>query len=450
MNTTTENKPQSTTLDEALQTVIARVKGYNVPLKEGEPIKLYVDGLCENPGAMHVGLYARQENQCLFAEHMSVGHGTCNEAEYLALKFGLLILQEVYPQPGALVITPTVSAADIKNVTSLAAKFQKPADALSDRISRTLSASMKQVPVDAGPELVAFQASLAAELNRIVYGPSIYDVQGFSGIILRPTTQHLLDQNPRDMGLVRLNRLLLEDIYTTEIVPKAPVQSFSDSQLVTKQVAGLWHAKDKMQSYCVFLRKMRKSYLFDLTKISRADNEIADSLAQKYILKNSGRCMSLDHGRFNVIKQVPPTVKRSDLFNAVVSKETTEFLKQHNLRPKLLKVIQLANDGQPDEAIEEAVELEAEARKVLESAPKTNEMLSIWLRNTVDIIRKSVPLMIAAIQRGDGLDVEYIAEELSRKESSGSEIYESQAEMARNGIHPLQDAEQADGEGEEI
>jgi hypothetical protein len=143
-------------------------------------------------------------------------------------------------------------------------------------------------------------------------------------------------------------------------------------------------------------------------------------------------------------------VKRSDLFNAVVSKETTEFLKQHNLRPKLLKVIQLANDGQPDEAIAVAVELEAEARKVLESAPKTNEMLSIWLRNTVDIIKKSVPLMIAAIQRGDGLDVEYIAEELSRKESSGSEMYESQAEMARNGIHPLQDAEQADGEGEEI
>ena len=142
-------------------------------------------------------------------------------------------------------------------------------------------------------------------------------------------------------------------------------------------------------------------------------------------------------------------MKRSDLFNAVVSKETTEFLKQHNLRPKLLKVIQLANDGQPDEAIEEAVELEAEAQKVLESAPKTNEMLSIWLRNTVDLIKKSVPLMIAAIQRGDGLDVEYIAEELSRKESSGSEM-ESQAEMARNGIHPIQDAEQADGEGEEI
>ena len=109
-----------------------------------------------------------------------------------------------------------------------------------------------------------------------------------------------------------------------------------------------------------------------------------------------------------------------------------------------------AGAGQPEEAIGEALELEAEAQKVLESAPKTNEMLSMWLRNTVGIIKKSVPLMIAAIQRGDDLDVAYIAEELSRTESSGSEIYESQAEMAMNGLNPFQETEQNDGEEEEF
>jgi hypothetical protein len=160
--------------------------------------------------------------------------------------------------------------------------------------------------------------------------------------------------------------------------------------------------------------------------------------------------MSIDQGRFNVIKQVPPTVKRNDLYNAVVPKETTEFLAKHNLRPKLLRVIQLAGAGQQEEAIKEALELEAEAQQVLESAPKTNEMLSMWLRNTVGIIKKSVPLMIAAIQRGDDLDVAYIAEELSRTESSGSEIYESQAEMAMNGINHSQESEQNGGEEEEF
>ncbi len=104
-------------------------------------------------------------------------------------------------------------------------------------------------------------------------------------------------------------------------------------------------------------------------------------------------------------------------------------------------MIQLAGAGQQEEANKEALELEAEAQQVLESAPKTNEMLSMWLRNTVGIIQKSVPLMIAAIQRGDDLDVAYIAEELSRTESSGSEIYESQAEMAMNGINHSQESE---------
>ena len=448
--TATEIKPQTASVDEALQAVVERVRGYGVQLKEGEAIKLNVDGLCENPGAMHIGMWARQGDQCLFAEHMFVGHGTCNEAEYLALKCGLRILQEVYPLPGALVISPTVCAGDFKNVASLVAKFMQPANALADFIGGKLPPSLKRAPGEAGQGLDDFRASLAAELNSIIHGPSLYDAQGFAGVTLRPVTKSLLDQKPRDTGLARLNRLLLEDAFPAEILPRAPILSYSDSQLVTLQVAGLWHAKDKMQSYCVFLRKMRKTYLYDLTKISRVDNQIADSLAQKYILKNSGRCMSIDQGRFNVIKQVPPTVKRNDLYNAVVPKETTEFLAKHNLRPKLLRVIQLAGAGQQEEAIKEALELEAEAQQVLESAPKTNEMLSMWLRNTVGIIKKSVPLMIAAIQRGDDLDVAYIAEELSRTESSGSEIYESQAEMAMNGINHSQESEQNGGEEEEF
>ena len=224
--------------------------------------------------------------------------------------------------------------------------------------------------------------------TRIVHGPSLYDAQGFAGVTLRPVTQSPPGSKAPGHGVGPPQPAPFGGRIPGGDSAQSPILSYSDSQLVTLQVAGLWHAKDNMQSYCVFLRKMRKTYLYDLTKISRVDNQIADSLAQKYILKNSGRCMSIDQGRFNVIKQVPPTVKRNDLFNAVVPKESTEFLAKHNLRPKLLKVIQLAGAGQQDEAIEEALELEAEAQQVLESAPKTNEMLSMWLRNTVGIIQE--------------------------------------------------------------
>jgi len=447
---TTDDKPKSAIVDEALQTVIERVQTkYEVRLKEGEPIKLFVDGLCENPGAMHLGLFARQGEQCLFAEHMYVGHGTCNEAEYLALKCGLQILQSIYPEPGTLVIPPAISATDIKDVTSLVAKFRHPTDAVSDRIARRLPETMKQPPANPGAEQDEFQARLAAELNGIIHGPPIYDEEEFSKseIKLRPATLQLLDQNPRDTALARLNRLLLEDVYAMDIVPRAPVQTFSDSQLVTKQVAGLWRANSSMQPYCMFLRKLRKTYFYDLTKICREQNQIADSLAQKYIEKNSGRNMSLENGRFNSVAAVPPIMKKDDLFNAVVSQETKDFLKTHNLRHLLLEVVQLAGGGQVDEAVEAALELEAEAREILDSAPKSNEMLNLWLRNTRDIIQKSVPIMIDAIKRGDAPDLAYVAEELSRTESTGSEIYDVQVEMAMSGLaSPRDDADEPDGE----
>jgi len=232
-----------------------------------------------------------------------------------------------------------------------------------------------------------------------------------------------------------------------DIVPRAPVQTFSDSQLVTKQVAGLWRANSSMQPYCMFLRKLRKTYFYDLTKICREQNQIADSLAQKYIEKNSGRNMSLENGRFNTVMAVPPAMKKDDLFNAVVSQETKDFLKTHNLRRLLLEVVQLAGGGQVDEAVKAALELEAEARKILDSAPKSNEMLNLWLRNTRDIIQRSVPIMIDAIKRGDAPDLAYVAEELSRTESTGSEIYDVQVEMAMSGLaSPRDDADEPDGE----
>jgi hypothetical protein len=61
---------------------------------------------------------------------------------------------------------------------------------------------------------------------------------------------------------------------------------------------------------------------------------------------------------------------------------------------------------------------------VLESAPKTNEMLNMWLRNTIDIIGESVQLIIDAIESGDEGEVEYVAQELARDEDTGSELYE--------------------------
>jgi TPR repeat protein len=54
-------------------------------------------------------------------------------------------------------------------------------------------------------------------LNKIVGAPCIYEAERFKGVTLRPETIDLLKQNPKDSGLARLNRLLLEDAYPEEL-----------------------------------------------------------------------------------------------------------------------------------------------------------------------------------------------------------------------------------------
>ena len=234
-----------TPYDQKTQEVVAEIRNYNISINREQKLELFTDGLCENPGAMHIGLFARQGNNCLFTRHTFAGHGTCNEAEYIAVKTGLTILQALYPEPGV------------------------------------------------------------------------------------------------------------------------PVVVCCDSQLVTKQVNNLWKSSGKMRDYCIFLRRLRKTYPYTLQKIPRSENEMADGLAQKYILKNSGRCMTLENGRFNVLKQVPATVKRSDTYKAVTSQQFRDYLGQHNLHGEMQRLLQMAVDGDIDAAIALAQSIQQRAGAIL-------------------------------------------------------------------------------------
>jgi ribonuclease HI len=278
-----------TPYDQKTQEVIAEIRNYNVSINREQKLELFTDGLCENPGAMHIGLFARQGNNCLFTRHTFVGHGTCNEAEYIAVKTGLTVLQALYPEPGV------------------------------------------------------------------------------------------------------------------------PVVVFCDSQLVTKQVNNLWKSSGKMRDYCIFLRRLRKTYPYTLQKIPRSENEMADGLAQKYILKNSGRCMTLENGRFNVLKQVPATVKRSDTYNAVTSAQFRDYLAQHNLHGEMQRLLQMASDGDNDAAIALAQNIQQRAGTILQAAPKSNDLVAQWLGNTLGLMQKGLDLIVAALRQGaDLVEIQYI------------------------------------------
>ena len=159
---------------------------------------------------------------------------------------------------------------------------------------------------------------------------------------------------------------------------------------------------------------------------------MADGLAQKYILKNSGRCMTLEHGRFNVLKQVPATVKRSDTYQAVTSQAFRDYLAQHNLHAEMQRLLQLAGDGHVQEAIALAQGIRERAGVILQMAPKTNDLVAQWLGNTIDLMRKGLETVVGALrQRADLVEIQYIIEELSGADIAEPEIYLEQVGYLR-------------------
>jgi hypothetical protein len=114
----------------------------------------------------------------------------------------------------------SLSAAGITDPAKFAERLSAGADAISAFLRAQLQDSVKT-------DLAAYSASsanakavvsaLVKDLNQVIAGPSIYDPARFHGVVLRPETSALLDQHLRGVRLARLNKLLLEDAYPTEV-----------------------------------------------------------------------------------------------------------------------------------------------------------------------------------------------------------------------------------------
>jgi NAD-dependent DNA ligase len=65
--------------------------------------------------------------------------------------------------------------------------------------------------------------SLLKELNKIIAGKCLYQLNQMAGVQLRAETQQLLAQRPQKNALLRVNRLLLEDAYPEEILRIVPI-----------------------------------------------------------------------------------------------------------------------------------------------------------------------------------------------------------------------------------
>ena len=113
------------------------------------------------------------------------------------------------------------AAADIVDLTNLAAALDLALDGVSEFITSHLSPSTQELLYAyAGGTDPALQAALAADLSQIITTGAIHDPGVFAGVELRLLTQSMLSQAPVGLDLVHLNRLLIEDAYPTELTRK--------------------------------------------------------------------------------------------------------------------------------------------------------------------------------------------------------------------------------------
>ena len=123
----------------------------------------------------------------------------------------------------------------IKDPGSLAVKLEDTRAPVSQLIASQLSEDIQWLLFgydgisDPSPKL---QKALLADLNRLLQAGPLYDAQVFADIELSEETQALIAQNPKSgEALVRLNRLLLSDVYPHELASLSAEKTVEDKGL---------------------------------------------------------------------------------------------------------------------------------------------------------------------------------------------------------------------------
>ncbi|NLH72790.1 MAG: hypothetical protein GX456_07030 [Verrucomicrobia bacterium] len=118
--------------------------------------------------------------------------------------------------------TPTTFSLDpLMDVVPIARKLQSRGDAVSAYLHNKRLLPTTQVALskwrDTGSGLGALSVSLVNALNEVICGPCIHQPSIFRDVALRPETRRLLERTDPQGPCDRLNRLLLEDAYPTEL-----------------------------------------------------------------------------------------------------------------------------------------------------------------------------------------------------------------------------------------
>ena len=101
----------------------------------------------------------------------------------------------------------TFSAGEIENLQAFITKLTSKNGITKYLNSKLTKATRQQLEKfdGSGQQKHTMAISLTELLNSIIKGSSIYDVKRFKGVVLRPETRRMLDENPQGEALVRLH-----------------------------------------------------------------------------------------------------------------------------------------------------------------------------------------------------------------------------------------------------
>jgi tetratricopeptide (TPR) repeat protein len=136
---------------------------------------------------------------------------------------------------------------DFTNVQSLAAKLRTSdhQDSLSKFLNGKLSAETQGLLGGKADDQALSQA-LAKDFNAVLDGGLIYDAERFKNVKLPLLIQQAAQENPLTNEIVRLNRLMLEAAYPSEIA-KSPGGVFPDTEIHTPS------AEDSQECFNAYL-----------------------------------------------------------------------------------------------------------------------------------------------------------------------------------------------------
>jgi hypothetical protein len=132
------------------------------------------------------------------------------------------------------------------NITLLADYLASPSNSVAAAAEMSTNSTAKKPQAPPTKEKVA-SSMLARNLNKVISSGAVYDEARFQYIPLRQQTRELLEKNPRDYNLQRLNKALLEDAYPGELTPDRSVGWIVKDGVIASTGAGrgaLYTAQD--------------------------------------------------------------------------------------------------------------------------------------------------------------------------------------------------------------